>query len=883
MKTHRLVKDKAFKAPVRRFPSLGMLALASFQSLALSAGASEAMLGNESLELRFVRENGGLRLGELVNRISGRTVPVTTDDFRIAVEGGTPLQAVDFRFARAVSEDIPGGRCLKLHFDGATNGLGLMLRYELGDHDHFARRWLELTASKPLPLREVDAWRVGIAGLCTSQESGVPHYMNDPCWLYKPEHKGFGLPVFLEDTFWGLEHPGGYNHFTNDLLTLTHFPGRTVTNRFVSKPAVLGVAESGQVQRRFRQYVRTFQATPPDRGLFVNYNTWETLMPPTEAGCVQILDLFRQKMGGPSGVALDSFTLDDGWDDKNSLWSIRASGFPKGFALLRDALPSGTKLGLWISPSSGYGHSGWLASQGYKPNANSRWMCESDSRYLRDMTKATTELVKDNDLAFLKLDTWAATCDAQGHEHLPGNFAKEASIDAFLDYLAAIRKTQPHIFLDATCGVWLSPWFLKEADALWGEVWDGIPPSSTVPALNDIEGACTSRDKLFRNRCEETPSFPPEAIEHLGIYTYMAANPNGVMSTIGRGCHLLTFYVDVRRFTDENWAFVSAALKWAKANEATLTGDTRIILGDPLKREPYGYAHFVGDRGIVCLRNPFIEPRTVTFKPDTGKPCMARIVYPRHETLPRGNGVQLRLDAYETVILQFDPVPEEPALAGIPATETKRAGQSLVYKVFAPAGSTKPVTLLNSTGLKRARFNGQPIPFRDGALTLPFSGEPRFCNIESGNIAVRSSNITAACVADIPAGTKAALHLLVDRAGKEARATATVNGIPADLHIVRAPAVRHYPRPLQELPQGQWAFYSLDLPTGHDAVVVSLDFPGTGQLETSWWLCAESPMAEGELELEFGDALPALPVEPLPLPVSMVTRHETLSVGERNP
>lgn len=179
----------------------------------------------------------------------------------------------------------------------------------------------------------------------------------------------------------------------------------------------------------------------------------------------------------------------------------------------------------------------------------------------------------------------------------------------------------------------------------------------------------------------------------------------------------------------------------------------------------------MGDRGIVCLRNPFIEPRTVTFKPDTGKPCMARIVYPRHETLPRGSGVQLRLGAYETVILQFDPVPEEPALAGI----------------------------------------------------------------------------------------------------------------PADLHIVRAPAVRHYPRPLQELPQGQGAFYSLDLPTGHDAVVVSLDFPGTGQLETSWWLCAESPMAEGELELEFGDALPALPVEPLPLPVSMVTRHETLSVGERFP
>jgi len=36
-----------------------------------------------------------------------------------------------------------------------------------------------------------------------------------------------------------------------------------------------------------------------------------------------------------------------------------------------------------------------------------------------------------------------------------------------------------------------------------------------------------------------------------------------------------------------------------------------MIGGDPTKLEPYGYAHFAGRRGIVALRNPAIEPRSL--------------------------------------------------------------------------------------------------------------------------------------------------------------------------------------------------------------------------------------------------------------------------------
>ena len=272
------------------------------------------------------------------------------------------------------------------------------------------------------------------------------------------------------------------------------------------------------------------------------------------------------------------------------------------------------------------------------------------------MTKATTGLVHDNDLAFLKLDTWAATCDAPGHEHLPGNFAKEASIDAYLDYLAAIRKTQPRIFLDATCGVWLSPWFLKEADALWGEVWDGIPPSSSVPALNDIEGACTSRDKLFRNRCEETPSFPPEAMKHLGMFTCLAPTPTASCPPWAAAA---VSSPSVRRcppFQRRELAVRGQALKWAKANQSTLTGDIRIILGDPLARAlrllPFRWRsrHRLSAQPVHRAAQRHVPT-------GSRQQCCPHRLSPAR-TLPRGEVVQLRLDGYETVILQFDPAPK---------------------------------------------------------------------------------------------------------------------------------------------------------------------------------------------------------------------------------
>ena len=131
-----------------------------------------------------------------------------------------------------------------------------------------------------------------------------------------------------DDTFWGLEFPGGVNAYADGMLSLTQHPGRAVAEPWTSKTAVVGVAEPTRVQSRFLTYVKTFQATPKDLKLFVNYNTWWTLMPPDERNCLALIELFRKKLFLPYGASIDTFTIDCGWNNPESLWAISKDRFP---------------------------------------------------------------------------------------------------------------------------------------------------------------------------------------------------------------------------------------------------------------------------------------------------------------------------------------------------------------------------------------------------------------------------------------------------------------------------------------------------------------------------------------------------------------------------
>ena len=375
-------------------------------------------IGNRFLELRLDRKGDQILATALVNHLTGRTIALDGDDFTLNFKGLPPLRAENFTLNKVVRKTLSTGQRLILHLLERNGKSKVSVIYELSKTDFFIRRHLEFSSTASPRLDQVEIWNIGLKATCTSQEIGPPNYLRYNVWSVD-DKKGFGQPVFLEDTFWGLEFPVGYNRYSHNRIVLTHFPGRTLTNLFISKTAVLGVTAAGEVASQFRTYIERTKGRKRFAEVQVDYNTWTTVSPATESNSLHLIQQFRTNLFDPYGVQFNSFTPDDGWDEKQSLWSLRTNGFPHGFKPLLDALqPMGTKLGLWLSPSSGYEHAGWGAKQGYSPNATLNWfLCQSDPAYRRDMTRIIPDLVRKNQVSFFKMDGFCASCDTDKHAH----------------------------------------------------------------------------------------------------------------------------------------------------------------------------------------------------------------------------------------------------------------------------------------------------------------------------------------------------------------------------------------------------------------------------------------------------------------------------------
>ena len=91
---------------------------------------------------------------------------------------------------------------------------------------------------------------------------------------------------------------------------------------------VLGAAPPGQMRRGFLNYVERERAHP--YRTFLHYNTWYDIGfgKPYDAAAVRdVIGAFGTELVRKRGVKLDSFLLDDGWDNPHSTWQMN-SGFP---------------------------------------------------------------------------------------------------------------------------------------------------------------------------------------------------------------------------------------------------------------------------------------------------------------------------------------------------------------------------------------------------------------------------------------------------------------------------------------------------------------------------------------------------------------------------
>jgi len=242
-----------------------------------------------------------------------------------------------------------------------------------------------------------------------------------------------------------------------------------------------------------------------------------------------------------------------------------------------------------------------------------------------------------------------------------------------------------------------------------------------------------------------------------------------------------------------------------------------------------------------------------------------------------GAALRLRLGAYETLLVQVEPMPaDEPLVAGARCEEQGRSASGATYAIYRRAGEA--TTLHSASRMTLARGDpsgsvGRAAKTRGAVLLDPAPGEAKLV-VKPGQVTAESRDsgweLTTDCTASGPPATKLTVYVLVDPRGgtlEGVEAAARVNDRPVEVRVVRSsstPDQAHGPHP--------WRWYAWDLPLGKSQVKFALQPKGASPLprsEIGCWLSVDEPLVKETVTLEYGRKLPAARAEPLPMPIGM--------------
>jgi hypothetical protein len=417
-----------------------------------------------------------------------------------------------------------------------------------------------------------------------------------------------GSPIVAGNYYLGFENPLAYSKVENGQAVAGLKRTLSLAARqSITYSSVVGASRPGQTRRDFLAYLELERAHP--YRTFLHYNTWYDLGRGERFSAAQAQDRIRtfgEELVRKRGATIDSFLLDDGWDDTNTMWQMN-EGFLDGLAPLRAAAQTyGFGLGIWLSPWGGYQEEkeqriAYGKSHGYEI-VNGGYAL-SGPRYYDKFEEACLKFLHESVNQF-KVDG-----TGNANQVFPGS-EFDSDFSAAIHLIDRLRQQNPEVFIDVTTGTWPSPFWLRYADTI-----------CRLGEDHSFAGEGTWRQKWITYRDEQThrnivkagPLFPLSSLMlHGVIYARkadkLAADPDHdfadeVHSYFGGGTELQELYISPSLLTSADWDTLAEAARWSRANAATLR-DTHWIGGDPGNGEPYGWASWSAEKGILVLRNP---------------------------------------------------------------------------------------------------------------------------------------------------------------------------------------------------------------------------------------------------------------------------------------
>jgi hypothetical protein len=498
-------------------------------------------------------------------------------------------------------------------------------------------------------------------------------------WCEPRSFFGPGQPVYVGDTFFGVEYPSSQNEISEGQVFCSYLVGLTVGEQgLVSKKSVYGVSEPGKVEHRFLEYVDDIRAHPVRP--FLLYNTWYDLRHFSANQVIASLKGFQEKFNDPYSIMFDSVVLDSGWDNYLDCWSPHPRRFPEGFAPVREeARNSGAQLGLWMSPLGGYVWRQWarlFGSVGKGYEKSWQGFCIAGPKYHEWFKNRMITYMRQEEVNYFKLDNLTTSCGNPKHGHRIGKYAQAGLTDAFIDILDAVRAENKEVMLNITRGAWLSPWWLMHADVVWVGGMDYFYSGKGTKR----QRAINYRDQIMYKRFgEEKAQFPLNSLmthgiikgkkQLLGEKDARASQSSksikdfqdDCMMYFGRGVMMWELYLSPDTLSGQEWEFLAHTIKWARKSWPLLAR-SRMVLGDPALEQVYGYWHELGQDGLLFVRNPKDMPQKALLiwseilENKNMEVQLQEVLYPGEEKLAHkliSGGIEVAMKPFQTLALEI--------------------------------------------------------------------------------------------------------------------------------------------------------------------------------------------------------------------------------------
>ena len=576
---------------------------------------SRLVLENAVLACRWDISGGRLKPGRLVDKLARIAIEAgQAECFQLVLDDGRILKASELRIIgmpeiKNIEPDTKSCR-LAERFAGkevlatlasSDGNLKVHWHAKLRDGSNYVRQQLTFTAkNNAIDIKEIVLWELAA----------------------KAEVKGIvdGSPVVVGNMFFAFESPlSKSTSESNGFKCSLPYAARLSPGGMLEQSSVFGVVPEGQLRRSFLYYIERERVHPYRP--FLHYNSWydigygaEIIQPEQ---FIEVVELFGKEFIKKRGVAMQSFVLDDGWDDPASLWLFH-EGYPDGFTPLRRMVEKyDSVLGAWLSPFGGYGQAKearlkYGRQQGFETNKSGFSL--AGKKYFGRFRDVCIKMIHDYDLNYFKFDGIGVGGRPAG---TTAEFASD--MQALLRLMSELRRVKPDVFINTTTGTWSSPYWLWHCDSTWRSGRDWGKHGTGTERRQQI----TYRDKeTYHNVVSRAPLYPLNSLMTQGVMFANHGLPNeskglaeDIRDFFASGTNCQELYITPSLMSPEHWDALAESAKWS-GNNADVLVDTHWIGGDPAAGEVYGWAAWSERKGVLSLRNPSDKPGSIAIDID---------------------------------------------------------------------------------------------------------------------------------------------------------------------------------------------------------------------------------------------------------------------------